>query len=273
MLTAPAPSRSRSPAPARSRCGQPAAASAASFAAAVSRSPPTSAPAWPMRFPAGACRPTSMATTGFGSRARLARAHIPCRRRSRRNRAPRGAVGICASAPAIRAGCGRRRCRRRYARRRAGRCRPRSAAAPWSGSACRCGRAPRAARACRRTARSSPAARRPGTYRPSVFGPTSQDPAARAACAARNPSCTGTYSARDHDGRDARRGAAPHPARPPAGCRSPRHSPARAVAARRRTAAAPSTLLAAAAERDAGDQVGPGLPHGSDLGGRSGRSG
>ncbi len=36
---------------------------------------------------------------------------------------------------------------------------------------------------------------RPGTNRPSVFGPMSQLPAARASAAAASASCTGTYSA------------------------------------------------------------------------------
>ena len=40
-----------------------------------------------------------------------------------------------------------------------------------------------------------PSSPSPGTQRPSVFGPTIQDPAARAARAASSVSCTGTYSA------------------------------------------------------------------------------
>ena len=40
-----------------------------------------------------------------------------------------------------------------------------------------------------------PSSPRPGTNIPSVFGPISQQPAARAAAAASSASCTGTYSA------------------------------------------------------------------------------
>ena len=150
---------------------------------------------------------------------------------------------------------------------RAGRCRRRSAAAPWSGSACRCGTAPRPGPGVQKDGAIEPSSPWPGTQRPSVFGPTIQDPAARAAWAAQQRVMHRHVFRGDDDARDAGARRAPHPARPPAGCRSPRHRPAPAGPGRRRSSGSPSSTSPPRPSAMPATQLRPGLAHRGDLGG------
>ena len=172
----------------------------------------------------------------FGKIAHGVGRHIPCRRRSRRNKAPGSARIVGERVEIFDAGCARPPYRRRWAT-TLWPIPARVSCRAMASVSCMPLRVITASRPAVQTRRNRPRSPRPGTNIPSV-GPISQRPRPHWRAAASSASYTGTYSATATMVRmRAAAQAAWRRARLPPGCRAPRRSAVRGDRRRGRTAA------------------------------------